>query len=239
MTSALDPTVLADPRTMVAIAGRILDREGCAPGVGGQISVRDPAGRGFHVAGFELLGRIDPSQVALVDDDLQVLAGTIRLAPALRAHARLYRERPDVGAVVHLHSHHVAVLSSTGTTVGNYHVSSVLFSGEQVVHVDDGSAPHSSVVDTLGDRRVAIMRNHGALVASDSIEHAVVEAVTLETCARLHLDCAAAGGAELHPDEVEAGRRNFRPHHLEHTWQAMLERTRVEHPELFVAVGRS
>jgi L-fuculose-phosphate aldolase len=239
MAAALESIAPTDPRYQVAIAGRILDREGCAPGVGGQISVRDPAGRGFYVAGFELLGSIDPERVALVDGDLQVLAGAIRLAPALRAHARLYRERADVGAVIHLHSHHVAVVSSTGSTVGNYHVSSVLFAGEQVVHVDDGSAPHSSVVDTLGGRRVAIMRNHGALLASDSIEHAVVEAVTLETCARLHLDCTAAGGSELHPDEVEAGRRNFRPHHLEHTWQAMLERTRVEHPELFIADERS
>ncbi|MHB1138875.1 MAG: class II aldolase/adducin family protein [Microthrixaceae bacterium] len=231
--STSPPTADLDAGTLVAIAGRILDREGCAPGVGGQISRRDPSGRGFHVAGFELLGRIDPARVGLVDENLRVVEGDIRLPAALGAHARLYRERPDVHSVIHLHSHHVAVLSSTGSTVGDYHVSSALFSGEQVVHADDGTAPHSSVVDTLGSARVAIVRNHGAIVASDSLEHAVVEAVTLESCARLHLECVGAGGSELHPAEVDAGRRTFRPHYLEHMWEALLERTRAECPELF------
>ncbi len=236
MTS-IPPTEDLDQRILVALAGRILEREGCAPGVGGQISVRDRRGRGFHVAGFELLGRIDPARVALVDGGLRVQEGEIRLAPALGAHARLYAERPDVHAVLHLHSHHVSVLSSTGSTVGDYHVSAALFSGEQVVHADDGTAPHSSVVDTLGDARVAIVRNHGAIVASDSLEHAVVEAVTLECCARIHLECVAAGGAEMHPAEVEAGRRSFRPHYLEHMWEALAGRALDGEPELLHALG--
>ena len=117
------------------------------------------------------------------------------------------------------------MLSSTRSVVGDYHVSAALFSGEQVLHVDDGSVPHSSVVDTLGTAKVAIIANHGALIASDSLEHAVVEAVTLESCARLHLACVAAGGSEMHPAEVEAGRRDFRPYYLDHTWQALLQRT--------------
>ena len=112
-------------------------------------------------------------------------------------------------------------------------MSSVLFEGEQVVHADDGTAPHSSVVDTMGSRRIAIVRNHGAMIASDCLEHAVVEAVTLESCARLHLECVAAGGTELHPAEVDAGRRTFRPYYLQHMWEAFLERTRAECPELF------
>ena len=197
--------------------------------------MRDPDGRGFHVAGFELLGRIDPERVALVSEDLDVLAGEIRLAPALTAHARLYRERRDVDAVVHLHSHHIAVLSSTGSVVGDYHVSAALFTGSQVLHTDDGRSPHSAVVDTLGKAKVAIMQNHGALIASGSIQHAVVEAITLESCARIHLECVAAGGRELHADEMAAARRNFRPYYLAHMWEALLDRTRSECPELFEA----
>jgi L-fuculose-phosphate aldolase len=227
------PVQIDDPATLVTVAGRILDREGCAPGVGGQISLRDPAGRGFWAVGFDLLGRIVPDRVALLDHDLQVRQGNIRLAAAMGAHARLYLRRPEVHAAIHLHSHHVSVLSSTGSIVGDYHVSAALFSGEQVVHTDDGTAPHSAVIDTLGDARVAIVRNHGAFLASDSLEHAVVEAVTLESCARIHLDCVAAGGTEMHPAEVEAGRRQFRPHYLDHMWAALLERTADECPELF------
>ena len=216
----VDPRLRDDPGLRIALAGRILEAAGCASGVGGQISVRDPGGVGFWAAAFEHLDRIDPTRVAHLDDSLQLLEGHVRLAPALRSHALVYRRRPDVDAVIHLHSHHVAVLSCTSELVGMFHVSAVLFDGEQVLHVDDSIRPHTAVVDTLGDAKVAIMKNHGALVVSDSLEHAVVEAITLESCARIHLDARRHGGSEIAPLEVEAGKKNFRPHHLEHTWDA-------------------
>jgi L-fuculose-phosphate aldolase len=232
--SAVDPAVVAEdlPRRL-AVAGRILDDEGCAPGVGGQISARDPLGRGFFAIGFDLLGRVRPEQVALLDDELRLLRGELRLPAAMGTHAAVYRRRPDVHAVVHLHSPNVAALSATGRLLGMHHVSAVLFAGEQVRHVDDGTRPHSAVVDTLGDRRVAIMANHGALLVAASLERAVVEAVTLEFCAGLQLACEAAGGAtEIAPAEVEAGRRNFVPHHLAHTWAALEARALDGRPEL-------
>jgi hypothetical protein len=42
-----DPRLSEDPGLRVAIAGRVLSAAGCASGVGGQISMRDPAGEGF------------------------------------------------------------------------------------------------------------------------------------------------------------------------------------------------
>ena len=226
----------ADVPRRLAVAGRILAAEGCAPGVGGQLSVRDPVGRGFFAVGFDLLGAVRPDAVALIDDDLQLLRGEFRLPAAMGTHAQLYRRRPDVGAIVHLHAPNVAALSATRQLVGMHHVSAVLFAGEQVLHVDDGTAPHSAVVDTLGDRHVAIMANHGALVVAGTLERAVVEAVTLEFCAGIQLACAAAGGGtEIDPAEVEAGRRSFAPLHLDHSWAAFEARALGDHPELRTA----
>jgi L-fuculose-phosphate aldolase len=190
------------------------------------------------VSAFEHLDRIDPSTVAHLDPDLRVLDGRVRLPAALRSHSLVYERRPDVHAVIHLHSHHVAVLSATAGIVGMYHVAAVRFAGEQVLHVDDGSRPHTAVVDTLGDARVAIMKNHGALLVSESLEDAVVDAITLESCARIHLDAQLHGASEIAPAEVEAGRQNFVPHHLEHTWQAWLARVLAGWPELDGLSGR-
>ena len=51
----VDPAELAaDLPRRIAVAGRVLDDEGCAPGVGGQISVRDPLGRGFFAVAFSV-----------------------------------------------------------------------------------------------------------------------------------------------------------------------------------------
>ena len=58
------------------------------------------------------------------------------------------------------------------------------------------------MVDALGDKRVVLMKNHGAIVASQSLEHATIEAVMLEEAARYHLECEAAGGTEIVEAEV-------------------------------------
>ena len=78
-----------------------------------------------------------------------------------------------------------------------YNVASVLFHDEQVTYFDDGHKAHVSVADALGDKRVVLIKNHGAIVASQSMEHATIEAVVLEEAARYHLECEAAGGTEI------------------------------------------
>lgn len=224
-------------RTLV-IGERILALEGCESAVGGQVSARDPDGRGFWCTAFEYFGQTQPDNVALLDWDMNVLAGRVRLAPAMRMHGAIYTQRCDVHAVVHLHSHYATVLSSLSRPMGMFGVASVLFHGEQAVHADDGVRPHISVVDSIGENRVVWMKNHGALLASQSLEQAIVEAVTLEACARLDLDCTAAGGTEIAAAEVDAGRTSFRPHYITNMWLANLERIRMMEPELVSGAGQ-
>ena len=138
----------------------------------------------FWVTGFEYLDQTTPDRTCLMDFDLRPRVGALAMSPAVNFHARIYQTRPDVNAIVHLHSHYVSVLSSTGRTVGMYNVSSVLFHEEQATYFDDGIKSHLAVVDALGDKRVVLMKNHGAIVASDSLENATIEALTLESCAR-------------------------------------------------------
>jgi ribulose-5-phosphate 4-epimerase/fuculose-1-phosphate aldolase len=114
-----------------------------------------------------------------------------------------------------------------------FSVNAVLFHQNQILYADDGSKAHSSVAAELGENRVALMKNHGAIIASQTLERAIIEAVTLEECARLHLDCVSAGGSEIAPAEVEAGVRNYAPHYLNHRWSAAYQAIRFANPELF------
>jgi L-fuculose-phosphate aldolase len=225
----MDP---ADPRFLITVARRLLHREGCDSHVGGQVTARDVDGRGFWATGFTYFDQGLPDDVALVDFDLAVVEGEFPLARAMGFHAAIYRDRPDVGAVVHLHSPYVTAMSSTGRPVGMYDVTAVCFAGEQAVYTDDGVKPHVSVAAALGPGRVVLMQNHGAIVASDTIEHAAVEAMTLERCARIHLLAETASGREIAPAEVEAGRRSFRPLYLRNVWEANLPRILDAEPAL-------
>lgn len=245
---ATDPA-LADERDLrfrIAAGRRMLYREGCDSNVGGHLSARavdmdgtDGAGGPadpdtFWVTGFEYLDQTTPDDLVKLDLDLHPLVGEHELSPAVNFHALIYRLRPDVNAICHVHSHFVSVLSSIeDQTVGMYNVAAVLFHDEQVAYADDGVKPHTQVAHELGGKRVAIMKNHGAIVASDSVENAVIEAITLETAARYHLECVAAGGTEIAEAEVLGGKTMYRRHYLPQMWRANLTRLRRSDPDLF------
>jgi L-fuculose-phosphate aldolase len=226
-----------DIRFRIAAARRMLHREGCDSNIGGHVSARrEDVDGAFWVTGFEYFDTTTPDRVALLDFDLNPVEGALAMSPAVNFHARIYRERPDVNAIIHLHSHWISVLSSIpGQTVGMYNVSAVLFHDEQATYFDDGVRSHLDVVDALGDKRVVLMKNHGAIIASDSLEHATIEAMTLEACARYHLECVAAGGTEILEAEVLSGKAMYRRHYLPQMWAANLERLRTSDPDLFSA----
>ena len=226
---------IADIRFRIAAARRILHREGCDSNVGGHVSARAGGEAAFWVTGFEYFDQTTPDRVCLMGFDLQPRVGELRVSPAVNFHAAIYQRRRDVGAIVHLHSHYVSVLSSTGKTVGMYNVASVLFHDEQATYFDDGVKNHLEVVDALGDKRVCIMKNHGAIVASDSLENATIEAITLEKAARIQLEAEAIGGTPILEAEVLSGKAMYRAHYLPQMWAANLERLRRSDPDLFFA----
>jgi L-fuculose-phosphate aldolase len=230
-----------DVRFRIAAARRMLYREGCDSTVAGHVSARADTSyeNAFWVTGFEYFDQTLPDGVALLNNDLTVLRGDFPMSPAVNFHARIYRERPDVGAIVHLHSHYVSVLSSTMRRVGMYNVAAVLFHEEQATYFDDGVKSHLAVVDALADKRVVLMKNHGAIIASDTLENATIEAISLEACARYHLECEAAGGTEILEAEVRAGKAMYRKHYLPNMWDANFARLQRSDPDLFAVLDRA
>lgn len=225
---------LMDLPFKIAAARRMLYREGCDSDVGGHVSARCEGEDAFWVTGFEYFDTTTPDRVAKLDFDLQPVVGELAMSPAVNFHARIYRERPDVNAIVHLHSHYISVLSSVeAKQVEMFNVHSVLFHDEQATYFDDGVKSHLEVVDALGDKRVVLMKNHGAIIASDSLENATIEAITLEKAARIQLEAEAIGGTPIREAEVLSGKAMYRKHYLPQMWAANLERLRRSDPDLF------
>jgi L-fuculose-phosphate aldolase len=222
-----------DIRFRIAAARRILYREGCDSNVGGHVSARAHGEDAFWVTGLEYFDQTTPERVGKVGFDLQPREGPLAFSPAVNFHARIYETRPDVEAIVHLHSHFVTVFSSTERILGMYGVTSVLFHEEQSTYADDGVKSHLAVVDALGPNRVVFMKNHGAIVASQSLEQATIEALMVEQGARLHLACVAAGGTQIAEAEVVSGKAAYQKHFLPNMWEANVARLRRTDPDLF------
>jgi L-fuculose-phosphate aldolase len=117
-----------------------------------------------------------------------------------------------------------------------YNVASVLFWDDQVLHADDGSRPPvqgTELADELGDKRVVLIKNHGAIVASQSLERATIEALMLEVAAHYHIEAEAIGGTEFPEAEVLRGRAAYHRHFLPNMWEANVRMLRRTDPELF------
>jgi L-fuculose-phosphate aldolase len=230
-----------DIRFKIAASRRILAREGCESQVAGHVSARAPGGDAFWVSPFEYFDETLPDRVVKVDMSLQLLDGDWEPSPAIRFHAGIYQARPDVNSVIHTHSHWVSVFATTRRTIGMYNVGSVLFFQDQALYEDDGTQPPvdpERMAATLGDKRVLLMKNHGAVIASQSLENATIEALMLERAARYHIEAEQIGGSEFPDAESARGRAAYHKHFLPQMWEANVRRLERSDPDLWAWLDR-
>lgn len=225
-----------DPRWRIAAARRLLHRHGCDSGIAGHVSQRADDGSGFWVTPFEFFDETTPESVIRLGFDLEVLEGQGVASPAVQFHASIYTARPDVGSIIHTHSRNAMIFSTLGVELGMYQAAATLFAGRQAVFRDDGVLPLAhgpAMVSALGDARLLIMQNHGALVASPTLEDATVEAITFEHQADIHLAAVNVGGKEMQPGEVRQNQADYDKHYRQMTWDAIVRRLRHTDPDLF------
>jgi ribulose-5-phosphate 4-epimerase/fuculose-1-phosphate aldolase len=185
----------------LARAQRALARHGHAHMSLGHMSLRDPEGRGFWLKarGLGLEEVRGPDDFVLLGFD-----GGLRRGDAARRHAEwpihaeLYRARADVHVVLHSHPFHAAVFSATdaeleaATAEGNFLCGRVAHFREMpglITTPELGSA----LAQTLGDRALVLMRNHGVTACAPSIAGAALCGVFVEQACRAQLLLAASG----------------------------------------------
>jgi L-fuculose-phosphate aldolase len=225
-----------DIRFKLAAARRMLYRHGCDSAVAGHVTAR-AGDDGFWMTPFEYFDETTPSRAIELGWDLvPVSDNSLPSSPAAEFHSTIYQRRPDVGSIIHIHSHYLSVLVSTDRTVGMFNVAAALFFEEQAHYVDDGiakSVDGARMADCLGDRSILLMRNHGALIAGDTLENATVMALTLEKAARYDIECRAIGGGEIPDAEAKRLKGQYHKYFLPQMWEANLRRLRASDPDLF------
>ncbi|MBI0582849.1 MAG: class II aldolase/adducin family protein [Methanomassiliicoccus sp.] len=123
-------------------------------------------------------------------------------------HTGLYRARPEVGAVVHLHPPSSTTLAVIGRNLRPAITpEGVLVLGERVPMIDYATpgtgALADNIVTQLGSCNACLLRSHGALAVGKDIMDAFGRMETLEYIASLQLGCETLGGLDdLPPQEI-------------------------------------
>jgi L-ribulose-5-phosphate 4-epimerase len=184
---------------------------GAASGTSGNISARfDREERVAVTPSGQPYQSLEPEDICVIDFEQRPVAGERRPSVEAGMHIRVYRNRPDVGAVVHTHQHYASVLSVIREPIPPLfdEVSMYLGSPIQVVPYAISGSPElaANVVKSLGDGCNAyILQNHGALCLGETLEKAVRNAELLEKVAQVYYHALCTGRQiTLLPPDVAA-----------------------------------
>jgi 3-dehydro-4-phosphotetronate decarboxylase len=180
-------------REQIAELGRSIYERGLTHGSTGNISARCSDGWLLTPTGSSL-GRLDPGSISKLDWNGKLLSGD---APSKEnfLHLAMYEERPQNGAVVHLHSTHsvaVSVLADTNVEdalppLTAYYVMRI-GSLPMVPYYAPGDMALAGAVRKLASKHHALLlANHGPVVGGSTLAAAADAIEELEATARLHL----------------------------------------------------
>jgi len=189
----------------LALAFRIFAKFGFDEGVAGHITMRDPVEpTSFWVNPFGVAWPLlKASDLIRVDASGKVVdGGPCRLlnTAAYMIHHAVHTARPEIMAVAHSHSIYGRAFCTLGRNLETitqdscaFHNDIALYSSFRgvVLAADEGIA----IAEALGQRKAALLQNHGLLTCGKSIESAVFWFMSLERCchAQLMADAAAGG----------------------------------------------
>lgn len=199
-----------DRKRRLAASFRLFALYGYDEGPAGHITARDPEFPDkFWVNPFGVhFSRIRVSDLLLVDHDGNVIEGNFPLNNAAFAiHSRLHKARPDVVAAAHSHSMYGKAFSSLGQKLKAmtqdscaFYEDHEIFSDYSGVVLDLGEG--DKIAATLGNRKAAILQNHGLLTVGGSVDSATYFYIAMERCAQAQLLAQSAGNIIEIPDDV-------------------------------------
>jgi ribulose-5-phosphate 4-epimerase/fuculose-1-phosphate aldolase len=226
----------------LVIANRILAHEGVVDAFG-HVSIRNPEDPNRYVQSRsrapELVTADDLMEFGLAGDAIDLQGRTPYSERMI--HGSIYEARPEINAVIHNHAYEVIPFGVTGVPLRPImHACGVIGSDIPTWDIRDRFGETNHLVVTmdqgrdlarcLGERRVALMKRHGCVVACRTLREAVATAIYLQVNARLLLQSLQLGKPDyLTPIETEkCAALVTTPPGLDRAWEYWCGRARVD-----------
>lgn len=191
----------ADLRSDIVEVGRRLYARGYTAANDGNISVRLDAGRLLMTPRGVCKGFMEPAMMCITDLDGRKLSGERDPSSEMQMHLEVYRQRPDVQAVVHAHPPVAtgfavagipldrAVLAEVVTTLGSVPIAE--YATPSTKELPDAVRKYVKAHDGM------LLANHGALTLGPDLFAAYYKMETIEHFAKISLVARLLGGERL------------------------------------------
>ena len=197
----------AEVREEICAVGRLLYDRGYVVSNDGNISVRVAPDRVLVTPSGVGKGRMAPEMLVLCDLAGNQLEGTRHASSESKMHLMVYRERPDVGAVVHAHPPYSTACAICRRPLSERYLTEVV-SGLGEVPVTEFAMPSTdevpeSIRPYLPDHNAVLLANHGSLAWGTTLWQAFDRLETVEQTARIYaLVEQLGGGVEISEEQA-------------------------------------
>ena len=189
-------------REQAVVAVQRLDALGLNRGSTGNLSVRASAAAGgpgcFWITPTGTPPEdIAPDSFVLLDDAGTVLQGAWAPSTEWPFHRAIYRARPELQAVVHMHSPHATALACLRRGLPPFHYMVAVAGGDTVpctpYHLFGTEALSQAVGAAFADRNACLMANHGLVAAGTTLAQAMKVALEVESLCGIYLQTLTVG----------------------------------------------
>ena len=169
-------------------------------GTSGNVSTRSDTGMLITPTGVAPDALL-PEHIVAMRLDGRVAEDQLTPSSEWQIHADIYREKPDIKAVVHCHSPYATILACAHKPIPAMHYMVAAAGGHGIPLADyatfGSKALSLSNLQALSNSHACLLANHGQLTIGASLEKALMLAELVEEQAHCYWGTLAIGGPQL------------------------------------------
>lgn len=151
--------------------------------------------------------------MCVVDFSGTIIAGCHKPSSETPMHTAIYREIPDISAIVHTHSPYATAYAVAGKEIGPYAIEILKLNGR--IPVVPYAIPGSDdlameAARYIREYPVVLLQNHGLLAIGKDLDQALLRAVVAEDLAKVGILASRLGGPQLLTDKQVSDIRAFK-----------------------------
>ena len=150
-------------------------------------------------------GALTPDMIIKIDGEGNKLEGALNPSSEIKMHLRVYRERPDVNAVVHAHPPVATAFTVAGIPLDRYILPEAVLTIGDIPTCEYGTPSTMEIPDSLmpyiQDHDAFMLKNHGALTVGNSLNRAFFTMEEVEFNANIMKIAMELGKIEEIPED--------------------------------------
>lgn len=177
-------------KTQICEIGKRIYNKGFVAANDGNISVRIDEDSFLVTPTGVSKGFMTPEMLIKVDGEGNVLEGTHKPTSEIKMHLRVYKERPEINSVVHVHPPYATAFAIAGVSLNQATMPESIVILGTIPLAEYGTPSTEEIPNAISqyvhDHNGVLLENHGALTWGQNIDQAYFLMESLEFCAKVN-----------------------------------------------------